>query len=548
MKRLKTISDGISSFTFAHNTDSLPVSVTRSDGKITERTYDNAGSLTRLTYPDGYFLTYTYDALNRLTQILESGTTLLASYTYDSLSRRSSITLGNSVVTEFEYEPDNDVAGIIHQFTGQPVTFDYTANKNGNRTSFSSTDDRFLYQPPADKTQEYTTNSLNQYTAINSTNLTHDLNGNLTGTGTSTYAYDPENNLKQVTTPTVSALYTTDPLGRRATKTVNTQTTEFIYDGDDVIMEFDNGTLARRFIHGPGIDEPVCMITASGRYYYHTDALGSTAALSDSTGALKESYAYSPYGEITSAGTLGNSYLFTGRQLDRESGLYYYRVRHYDPGSGRFMQPDPIGFDGGINLYAYCLNNPVNYIDPTGNYGGVDDLIFTGGGAIVGLAGQGIVDLFTGKLSSWQGYVAAGVGGAVAGEALLYTGPVGAGALGGATTNSVKQLLNISTSRQEGFDLESLAFDTLIGSATGLIPGLKIPGITQGKNSYNAIFKQMVTKFENATISNVSIKTALKMFIGRAADTSFLPGAMVASGAGLGYSSITGGNIFSTGK
>ncbi|MFA5905541.1 MAG: RHS repeat-associated core domain-containing protein, partial [Desulfobacula sp.] len=106
----------------------------------------------------------------------------------------------------------------------------------------------------------------------------------------------------------------------------------------------------------------------SGRYYYHTDALGSTAALSDSTGTLKESYAYSPYGEITSPGTLGNPYLFTGRQLDRESGLYYYRARHYDPASGRFIQPDPIGFDGGINLYAYVLNNPLMFVDPDGEF------------------------------------------------------------------------------------------------------------------------------------------------------------------------------------
>ncbi len=102
------------------------------------------------------------------------------------------------------------------------------------------------------------------------------------------------------------------------------------------------------------------------RYYYHADALGSVVALSDTSGSLAETYAYSPFGKPDNTSTLGNPYLFTGRRIDAESGLYYYRARHYDPEDGRFVQPDPIGFEGGINLYAYASNNPINFIDPLG--------------------------------------------------------------------------------------------------------------------------------------------------------------------------------------
>ena len=83
--------------------------------------------------------------------------------------------------------------------------------------------------------------------------------------------------------------------------------------------------------------------------------------MSDETGAVTDKYGYGAYGE--SAGLSGNPYRFTGRRLDPETGLYYFRACYYSAALGRFMQNDPIGYQGGDNLYAYVLDDPFNFVD-----------------------------------------------------------------------------------------------------------------------------------------------------------------------------------------
>jgi len=98
-------------------------------------------------------------------------------------------------------------------------------------------------------------------------------------------------------------------------------------------------------------------------YYYHFDGLGSVIALSNVNGEIVERYSYDVFGEPNRTTDVNNPYLFTGRRYDNESGLYYYRARYYSADIGRFLQPDPIP---ALNLYAYCGNNPINLIDPSG--------------------------------------------------------------------------------------------------------------------------------------------------------------------------------------
>ena len=184
---------------------------------------------------------------------------------------------------------------------------------------------------------------------------------------TTTYTWNVRNQLTGITAPGVAATFTYDSVGRRTGKTIQGVTTNDVYDGLNPVQEQSGSTVTATLLTGLGIDEVFTRTDGSGTNALLPDALGSTVALDDGTGALPTQYRYEPFGYATQSGAASsNSYTYTSRE-DDGTGLYYYRARYYHPRLQRFISEDPLGFEAGdTNLYVYVFNNPTNLTDPTG--------------------------------------------------------------------------------------------------------------------------------------------------------------------------------------
>ena len=212
--------------------------------------------------------------------------------------------------------------------------------------------------------------------ASDSSAYTYDLNGNMTLYGELSFTWDQKNRLVRVTgTPEGTVDYTYDALDRRVSKVVNGVTTQYLYDGLNIVAETDEyDTVVAWYVMGLSVDEPLVRIDASGNELtYHADVLGSIVALTNSSGAVTTQYNYSPFGVTEVIGTdISQPFRFTGREWDAETGMYYYRARYYAPELKRFISEDPIRFESGDeNWYRYVGNDPVNFTDSLGLFGGI---------------------------------------------------------------------------------------------------------------------------------------------------------------------------------
>lgn len=368
-------------------------------------TYDDAGRRTKVDLINGA-VSYDYDKLNQLIQ--ESGTVggkvFTANYSYDPVGNRKTA-LEDGLSTSYSYnnlnqltktqaagskliqvkgnvQDVNPVSVVVNGMNAQVANNQFVVDNLPLASGLNTI--KAIATDSAGNSNSHQI-SVTYNSSASSTTYTYDKNGNLTqrqaGSSTENFSYDGENRLKTYTSPSQSASYIYNGRGQRLARTVNGITTRYYYDGDEIILE-KTGSNSIYYLHGPRVDE---LIVDSRGYCYQADGLGSVVNLTDNSGAKTASYDYKAFGSIRNqSGSVPNPWLFTGRQFDFESGLYYNRNRYYNPAVGRFITQDPsliinpqsriipylllsqLPNPLELQSYLYCINNPTNLTDPFG--------------------------------------------------------------------------------------------------------------------------------------------------------------------------------------
>jgi RHS repeat-associated protein len=423
--RILTWTNSVSALTYKYNKAGELINETQQiagaprEAKTISYTYNLDGLRSSLKYPSGSEVNYDYTQRNQFASISE-GAMVMASYRYDLNGNRISKMVQNGTSTFYTYDNADRMLRLIHQKEGVVFAqFDYgydnvnrrrflkRENGKGDVYAYDATDQitRVQYEvtnPEAvsgsplrtvsydwdavgnrvrvtdnDTATDYTANNLNQYTRVGELLLDYTPNGSLAGYNGWTYTYDAQNRLVRAQNAGITMEFAYDARNRRVKQTLNGTVNFLYYDVWNLIEERNSGDeLLARYVLGALMDELLVKDSRSNRVYYHHDALGSVTQLTDAVGNLVETYYYDVFGAVTIKNNLGdtipasgftNRFLFNGREFIHEINLYDYRNRIYSPELGRFLQTDPIRFNGGDeNLYRYVKNNPIKNRDPLG--------------------------------------------------------------------------------------------------------------------------------------------------------------------------------------
>ena len=338
---------------------SITISRDASNGRITGTTL---GSISDSTTYDANGLFATYGAQY-------SGNTLYAESVQrdldDRITQKTETVQGTTHVWAYTYDANGRLTHVSED--GGPSNV-YAYDADDNRTSFTSA---------AGPTTTATYDAQDRLLTYGSATYTYNANGDLAtktdGAGTTTYTYDVFGNLLTVALPSGSTVtYLVDGENRRLARELNgTTTSEYLYKNAlNVVAQLDgNGNLVTRYVFGSKRNVPDYLVDTNGnKYRLLSDHLGSLRlVVNAATGMVAEEIDYDEFGNVTSDTSPGlTPFGFAGGLYDAATGLARFGVRDYDAGVGRWTSKDPIRFKGGMNLYGYVVNDPVNSLDTDG--------------------------------------------------------------------------------------------------------------------------------------------------------------------------------------